>query len=55
MHLSLAKGARAIDFFEVIEVSALNDVVRGEPDLVYPSPKWGSIVGKAQGVDIDDG
>ncbi len=55
MHLSLTGGAPTIGLFEVIKVSAQNDVVRGEPGLVYPSQERGSIVGRARDVDIDDG
>jgi len=39
----------------VIEVASHNDVIQGELGLVYLMPEWGSIVGGARGVDVDDG
>ncbi len=54
MHLSLVGGAPAIGLFEVVEIFAQNDVVRGEPGLVYPSLERGSVIGRVWGVNIDD-
>jgi hypothetical protein len=55
MHLSLARGAPVICLLQVVKVSAQDDVIQGEPGLVYPLPKQSSIVGGARGVNVDNG
>ncbi len=42
-------------FFDMVEISAQYDVIRGEPRLAYLFPNRSFVVGGANGVYVDSG